>query len=1066
MTQPLTGQRRLSLALNMFQGQLTPAKQTALSQTPQPDTTAVETLSAQINNQSNLCRKKLGDKIKPFLVFMRSFDDFIGAHIQCGPRVSALIWGSIKLVIEVISSYDHTRSFINARDRRHPKTGEWLLENPTFTSWNETPNSSVLWYYGIPGSGKSMLITSLIDHTFAKSRHSRTSIAYYFCDFLTPESLKYRTILSSLLKQLAILSQPILTVFQDKLEDAYMDNQLPPDVRQIEELLTMLAQSLGLIYIFLDGVDECATADRIDLLSCFKRLLKANPTSIRIAISSRPDIDIPRTLNIAYEISLKTVTDRPDLEAYIADELETKCENIRAYSQALRKEIEAALLEGADGMFLWVFYQIEDIRKAKNKDKIRELLGRLPRGLHETYERIANKIIHDRDTEEAIRVFQWLSWCRRPLTIAELMDAISIRIKDKQHSVIRGRYSDDPSRIVHNCGNIVILNEADGTVQYAHSTAATYLASCKNLLSNVIDQRSKRDPPFCTIGSSWPRNQMTQGLLSNLFRVDVAELEEMQPSRLCATYLQLNDFQTQIARIGQPSAVEAPGNWLSRIIPPRFRFLSSVLQYAIGSRSAAISVNALSSPDRVIRRTLANAKPVDLYTQYPFLGYTTTHWLDHFNIDHEAEVRRPQYPEEEPLSELFAKLLNLNTPFSYLPNMIRTEKPDAKKLLYWACENDHLLLFQSIQNSLTTLNFTERTMIEGEEFPPPLFCAARSGSHKIVAHVLQYRCRSFYYGHLGHQTFIADISDWYCEFRGDNPLSVASEFGHERVVGMLLEARRFAELDVTGPFEQYTSSLKMSIPKAICNDHLEVVKALVAPLKQLNLEVDPNIDYARYAWLAASNGHLNILGYLCDERLYVQHLRMGTMGAEGGPGQLCNHGSFENDVLKCLVEDGHEDFLSEILTRFEHTEYAVHPAFLQAIEIGNVRVLDIIAKNTSFVDTWKDRNLMGRFSCSCGSRTVRPLVRAVEAQQLPSVKWLLGRENIASIIDRSTFNQALSKARQLSIADIGSAEILCYMLNWANDGRHGLSHRVSFDIIDRDILRSMAIRRGPGIYKR
>ncbi|KAF3905298.1 hypothetical protein ABW21_db0209169 [Orbilia brochopaga] len=266
MAQRVTGQKRLSLALDDFQKQLTPTERTNLGQILQPDVTTVTTFAAQINGNSNLRRKKLGDKIQPFLLFMQSFGDVVGIYIQSDPRVSALVWGSIKLVVQ------------------------------------------------------------------------------------TSGSLKCRTMLLSLLKQLAILSQPMTADLQDTLEDAFMRNHFPPDIHKIEALFIMLAQELSSVYLFVDGVDECTAGDRIDLLSCFGRLLKAKTDGINIALSSRPEVDIPRTLKIAHEISLEAMTQRPDLEVYIADELDTKCVNLHGCSAELKEEIKAALLRGADGM--------------------------------------------------------------------------------------------------------------------------------------------------------------------------------------------------------------------------------------------------------------------------------------------------------------------------------------------------------------------------------------------------------------------------------------------------------------------------------------------------------------------------------------------------------------------------------------------------------------------------------------------------------------------------------------------------------------------------------------------
>lgn len=42
-------------------------------------------------------------------------------------------------------------------------TGQWLLSDPAFEEWKKESASSILWLHGIPGSGKSMLVSIVIE---------------------------------------------------------------------------------------------------------------------------------------------------------------------------------------------------------------------------------------------------------------------------------------------------------------------------------------------------------------------------------------------------------------------------------------------------------------------------------------------------------------------------------------------------------------------------------------------------------------------------------------------------------------------------------------------------------------------------------------------------------------------------------------------------------------------------------------------------------------------------------------------------------------------------------------
>ena len=52
-----------------------------------------------------------------------------------------------------------------ARDKHQPDTGNWILDSAPFKEWSETTHSS-MWLHGIPGAGKSILCSTIIEHVF------------------------------------------------------------------------------------------------------------------------------------------------------------------------------------------------------------------------------------------------------------------------------------------------------------------------------------------------------------------------------------------------------------------------------------------------------------------------------------------------------------------------------------------------------------------------------------------------------------------------------------------------------------------------------------------------------------------------------------------------------------------------------------------------------------------------------------------------------------------------------------------------------------------------------------
>ncbi|KAL3486008.1 hypothetical protein BJX62DRAFT_242423 [Aspergillus germanicus] len=73
--------------------------------------------------------------------------------------------------------------------QKHPKqarsdfvsgTGAWLLADPVYKRWKDESASSILWLHGIPGSGKSILVSAVIEDTLKSSQMGQSPLPVYF----------------------------------------------------------------------------------------------------------------------------------------------------------------------------------------------------------------------------------------------------------------------------------------------------------------------------------------------------------------------------------------------------------------------------------------------------------------------------------------------------------------------------------------------------------------------------------------------------------------------------------------------------------------------------------------------------------------------------------------------------------------------------------------------------------------------------------------------------------------------------------------------------------------------
>lgn len=75
----------------------------------------------------------------------------------------------------------------------------------------------------------------------------------------------------------------------------------------------------------------------------------------------------------------------------------------------------------------------------------------------------------------AIRIFEWLLYSQRPMTMLELVDAIAVVAGDK--SMNPDGKLNEPEDITHICGGLIDLNRQNMTLGLAHFTVKEYLIS-------------------------------------------------------------------------------------------------------------------------------------------------------------------------------------------------------------------------------------------------------------------------------------------------------------------------------------------------------------------------------------------------------------------------------------------------------------------------------------------------------------------------------------------------------------------------------------------------------------
>ncbi|KAJ5287317.1 hypothetical protein N7478_003003 [Penicillium angulare] len=281
-----------------------------------------------------------------------------------------------------LSTHDYLTPLKQSRQKRHGGTAEWLFEIQEFDHWITGIGCPVIYCSGKIGSGKTVLAASLIDRILIE-KHDPEIFVSFFVRFDDHESLKTR--------------------------------------------------SLKRLNIIIDGLDECQKREREDLLNALFSLVSVeSDTNIRVFFSGRESVsrEVERIFPRLKSVSMNYRGAQSDISTYIEGAVKGKLqsEELVVGNKDLIEEIKEALRNGADGMFLWVAFQIDELCSQCRDDDIRQSICNLPKDLPETFNRALRRIFSRSNTDIAFRSFCWVIAAKRPLTLEELKEAIFIEV--------------------------------------------------------------------------------------------------------------------------------------------------------------------------------------------------------------------------------------------------------------------------------------------------------------------------------------------------------------------------------------------------------------------------------------------------------------------------------------------------------------------------------------------------------------------------------------------------------------------------------------------------------------
>lgn len=580
------------------------------------------------------------------------------------------------LVLDKISTYDHLAALKQARKKRHGTTSLWLSQTAEYRDWLKDPASSFFWCSGILGAGKTVLTAAIIDDILCR-RSSKDNVGYFFCRYDDEKSLTAKDIIGSLIRQ-ALESCVPPTSVELKLTDLHRCSH--PDVDDLEPLFGEVITSSLKHFIILDGVDECSKGEKDALLDVLARVFAMPSNNLKLFIASRDSLesDLYSRFEILRHRSMRNSEVQLDIQTYIEETIRDKFKNNHLVlgRVELLFEIRDALVERADGMFLWVYFQIEEICEQQTDEGILRILHNLPKNMNETYERILAKIIDQGKSETAGKVFRWVATVKRPLYLEEIREAIAV--EPLQQYMKPERLLNDIGQITSWCRNLIILDEEDQSIRFAHHSTKQFF------LNSPFHSRLQE------------------------FYINMRDFNHYVGS-VCVTYLNFSDFERQLTKgIVREAEVESidmlkaslasnPDSAFSRSI---FK-LDKFWRFKSGHRFDLSCMSSYANLDHKagLIRTLQS--------QYAFLAYAREHWLAHSS----------EFTPDTITWNLWESLVEGKKPLADRPWTMTEWKNHSRSISQWIVEKNHYALLSVWFSSLPIIEHNYLTEKLLPEFP-------------------------------------------------------------------------------------------------------------------------------------------------------------------------------------------------------------------------------------------------------------------------------------------------------------------------------------------------------------
>ncbi|PGH09567.1 hypothetical protein GX51_00673 [Blastomyces parvus] len=382
-------------------------------------------------------------------------------------------------ILTWLTSFDFGPLQNDLISRKQEGTGEWLVETSEYQQW-ETTRGCTLFCPGIPGAGKTMTASFVIDHLRRKYGEDKdVPVIFIYCNYKKQQEMRPIDIFSSLLKQLSRngsgIPESVMTLYKK-----HKLNQSRPSLEEVLVSLQSTIRSFSKTFIIADALDEYETPSRSIFMKKLFDIIEK--TDANLLATSR----FVRTVEAMFEkkntLSREIQALPADLDRFVDGNVH-KLPPFVLHNSALQDVIKHEIIQAASGMFLLAQLHLESLCGLRSPKAIKLALKNLRKGVdaydhayHEAMQRIKTQVPGSR--ELAIEALSWIILAQRPLSVIELLHALAVEVGE---STLDEENISDVDHLVSVCVGLVTVDNESQIVRLVHYTAQEYFQKSKDV---------------------------------------------------------------------------------------------------------------------------------------------------------------------------------------------------------------------------------------------------------------------------------------------------------------------------------------------------------------------------------------------------------------------------------------------------------------------------------------------------------------------------------------------------------------------------------------------------------